>query len=115
MARHASPAVITASNRVVTPPVKFLTSMSNCHSRGHRRTGVAKWIRMSKSFGPPAGPVKPLDKDKAPLKTAVLSGPTLSAKVKLSASTAAEVVDKSISTFPIVDEKSRATGCIGTK
>ena len=58
--------------------------------------GVLNGTTMSKSLGPPAGPLNALDIVKAPLKTATVSGPRLFAKVVLSDSGCEELVERLI-------------------
>ena len=73
-------------------------------------------MRISKFFGPPAGPVSTLERGSGPvLKTTVSSMPTLLAKVGLRVDGVALVVERSIRIWGSVDEKAPPKAASGRK
>ena len=86
------------------PPPKFRTSSSRLPSLGSYSNGVDRVSTRSKA------PLLAVDNAHCPLKTVVLSAPTLAANVVLRASGAAFVVDRSICSVPVVPVNGSSVG-----
>ena len=72
-------------------------------------------MMISNAFGPPVGPVNEVDMPRDPVYTTLSSAPTLLAKVSLSPSGVANVVDRSIWIFAIISEKAPPKVASGLK